>query len=102
MLQDAKNIKCNSYDEMIWKIRYWDGDEITLLFPNACSGWFFSYRVFMTCRSGSWYAYIDKILHGRHPNTNVDLSKNEVHAKNIRGRDREQLVKNVLDFLRTV
>ena len=98
MIQDAKVVKCSDYSELIWKIRYWDGVDTTFIYSPYDPVYYFTYRVFMGVK-GNYFAYIEKILHGRHPNYTVDLSKQNIKTS-VRGKTSQELISEVIRVLR--
>ena len=91
-------IRHTDYDRFISEIRNWNGSDVTIFYQKYDPVYYYSFRVYLGNR-GNFFAYVDKELHGRHPNYAVDLSKNEIH-RSVKARTQEDLISEVLRILR--
>ncbi|MEG1565335.1 MAG: hypothetical protein RR342_01155 [Bacilli bacterium] len=93
-----ESIKVNSVDELVSKIRNWNGENITYFYKPWDRIWYFTTVVTLGSKY-NYYGFIDKTLTGRHENPNVDLKKQEVHEK-VYSKDIEELKQKVINILK--
>lgn len=96
---DSDIVVARSLDELISKIKSWDGETTTnyILSPKS-SGWYFDYFITMGHKY-SYYAYIKKTAHGRHDNPNVDISKQNID-KTVTAKTAQELIDQVVIILK--
>lgn len=96
---DSDIVVARSLDELISKIKSWDGETTTnyILSPKS-SGWYFDYFITMGHKY-SYYAYIKKTVHGRHDNPNVDISKQNID-KTVTAKTAQELIDQVVIILK--
>lgn len=96
---DSDIVVARSLDELISKIKSWDGETTTnyILSPKS-SGWYFDYFITMGHKY-SYYAYIKKTAHGRHDNPNVDISKQNID-KTVTAKTAQELIDQVVRILK--
>lgn len=96
---DSGIVVAKSLDELISKIKSWDGETTTnyILSPKS-SGWYFDYFITMGYKY-SYYAYIKKTAHGRHDNPNVDISKQNID-KTVTAKTAQELIDQVVRILK--
>ena len=96
---DSDIVVARSLDELISKIKSWDGETTTnyILSPKS-SGWYFDYFITMGHKY-SYYAYIKKTAHGRHDNPNVDISKQNID-KIVTAKTAQELIDQVVIILK--
>lgn len=96
---DSDIVVARSLDELISKIKSWDGETTTnyILSPKS-SGWYFDYFITMGHKY-SYYAYIKKTAHGRHDNPNVEISKQNID-KTVTAKTAQELIDQVVRILK--
>lgn len=96
---DSGIVVAKSLDELISKIKSWDGETTTnyILSPKS-SGWYFDYFITMGYKY-SYYTYIKKTAHGRHDNPNVDISKQNID-KTVTAKTAQELIDQVVRILK--
>lgn len=98
LTDSANSIKATSLDDMISKVKEWNGDNLIIYYVSYSSGYYFKYKVYLG-HNKNYFAYIDSELVGRHDNWRVDLTKDEIH-ESVSTNTKEELIDKVVAILK--